>query len=337
MYKLAVDVMGYENDINESIKACRQFCSEHNDLKIILFGNKNLILPHLESNNEFEIIHTEQFISQDDQILNIRRKPHSSMQLAANFLNENKVDGLLSAGSTPIFVFIMYQTIGLIDGINKPGFMPTIPTVDNSCFQLLDVGASIDVNEFDLARFAIIGNIYSKQKNKNPKIGLLNIGTEEHKGTELVRKTNELLKKYKKINYVGFVESNKLLNHVADVVVTDGFSGNIVLKACEGSVKTIANLIKNEIKKPKNIFSLLFSVNFLRKTFNKFDYKNYAGAFVMGLNKICVKTHGSADYKQFYSSLRMLYECVKNNILDDIKKEIIEFNIFLNKEKQNDR
>lgn len=265
--KLGVDVMGYENDLSHSINACRDFLKQHKNVQIVLFGDKELISPFLNSKNEFEIIHSSEFISQNDTILSARRKPNSSMQLAANYLNENKIDGVLSAGSTPVFVMTMYNTIGLINGVSKPGFMPTIPTIKSIPFNLLDVGASLDVNEIDLAKFAIMANIFAKQRTKNPKVGILNIGTESHKGPAILHKTNEILKKYENINNIGFVESKNLLEYCADVVVTDGFTGNIVLKACEGSVKTIAHLIKDNIKKPKNFLALLFSAKFFEKNF----------------------------------------------------------------------
>lgn len=326
---LGVDVMGYENELFHSINACRDFIKKNKDVKIILFGNKNLILPLFKQKNEFEIVHTEVYVSQDDTILSARRKLNSSMQMAANYLKEKRIDGVLSAGSTPIFVMTMYNTIGLIDGVKKPGFMPTIPTINKQPFNLIDVGASLDVDAIDLARFAIMANEFAKQRVKVPKIGILNIGTESHKGPTILHETNEILTNYNSVNNIGFVESKNLLNYCADIVVTDGFTGNIVLKSCEGSVKTIANLIKDNIKKPKNFLSMIFAGSFLKKTFNKFDYKNNAGAFVMGLNQICVKTHGSADYKQFYSSLRMLHDSVKNNIIDNIKKSIYEFNEYI--------
>ncbi len=326
---LGVDVMGYENELSHSINACRDFIKNYKNVKIILYGDANKIIPLLKNKNEFEIVHSNEFITQDNTILSARRKINSSMQLLANDLKSSKIDGLLSAGSTPVFVTIMYNTIGLIDGVSKPGFMPTIPTISNTVFNLIDVGASINVNEIDLSKFAIMANIYAKSRCASPKIGILNIGSESHKGPEVLHKTYEILKNYNSINCIGFVESKNLLNYCADVVVTDGFTGNIVLKACEGSVKTIGYLIKNNISKPKNFLSILFAGRFLKKVFNKFDYKNNAGAFVLGLNKICVKTHGSADYKQFYSSLRMLYNSVNNSIIEKIKDEINKFNLYL--------
>lgn len=323
--KLAVDVMGFENKIDEAIKACRRFKKEYQDVEIILVGDEKQIRPSFKIDNEFAIVHTDQYVSQEDTIFSARRKPQSSMQITANLLKEDKVDGLLSAGSTPIFVFTMYSTIGLLPGVEKPGFMPTIPTSDGKSFNLLDVGASIDVTPVDLMRFAIMGNAFAKQRVEKPVIGVLNIGTEEHKGYKYLQDTNKLLKQTN-LNYKGFVEPKELLNRVADVVVTDGFTGNIALKSCEGAAKAVSSIFKKEYKKPYNFFATLFSLGIIKKATRTFDYKEHAGAFVLGLNKICVKTHGSADEKQFFSSLRMLYDCLDKNVLVSIKKDLNDFN-----------
>lgn len=322
--KIAVDVMGFENDISEAINACEDFILLHNDLEIILVGNEQEIKSKLKINSKLKIKHSNTFVTQDDTVFSLRNKKDNSMQVAANMLKNNDVDGLLSAGNTSIFVFIMYSTIGMINGINKIGFMPTIPTINNNVFNLIDVGASIDVNSDDLVKFAIMANIFAKQRVENPKVAILNIGIEEHKGKELQRETNELLKKTN-VNYIGYVESKNLLNYVADVVVTDAFSGNLVLKACEGTFKTIANELKKEYKKPWNFLATLTNLPIIKKLKKSFDYKNNAGAFVMGLNNVCVKTHGSADKKQFLSSLRMLYDCISKNVINKIKTEINEY------------
>lgn len=324
--KLAVDVMGFENEVNEAIKACRKFVTAHPDVQIILVGDQNQIQPCFKQQDEFKIVHTDQFVSQTDTIITARRKPKSSMQLTANLLKNNEVDGLLSAGSTPIFVFTMYTTIGLLDGVKKIGFMPTIPTTDGVSFNLLDVGASLDPTPVDLVRYAIMANAFAMQRVSKPTIGLLNIGTEEHKGTQLLRDTNALMRKTG-LNYVGFVEPNKLLNRVADVVVTDGFTGNIALKSCEGAAKAVGSIMKKEYKKPLNFLATLFSLGIIKKVTKTFDYKRHAGAFVLGLKQICVKTHGAADEQQFSSSLQMLYDCIKNQVLAKIISDIEEFNI----------
>ena len=325
--KLIVDVMGFENELKEAIIGCETFLAKHHDVKITLVGDSQQIEKAISQSNyknSFVIVHADNFISQNDTVLSARRKENTSMEIACNLLKDKKGDGFLSAGNTSVFVYLTYSIIGLMPGIDKVGLMPSIPNIENGILNMIDVGATLDVNAQDLYKYALIANIYAKQRVTNPRIGVLNIGTESHKGHALQHEVNELLKQNKKINYIGFVESNNILNNVADVIVTDGFSGNIALKACEGSLKTFSGIIKQEYKKPKNLFAALLSKKIFKNIANKFDYKNHAGAFAMGLNQICVKTHGSAERKQFYSALEMLYSCVKNKIIEKIKNEIEE-------------
>lgn len=323
--KIAVDVMGFENDISEAINACQEFINKHDDVQITLVGDKNIILKYLQPNSKLIIENAIEYVEQNDTVFSLRNKRNSSMQISANLLNEDKVDGLLSAGNTSLFVFIMYSTIGMIDGVNKIGFMPSIPTsINNKIFNMIDVGASIDVNANDLFKFAVMANIFAKQRVDKPKIGVLNIGTEKHKGLPIHSEVDNLLKQTN-LNYVGFVESKNLLNYEVDVVVTDAFSGNLVLKAFEGTFKTISNCLKTEYKKPWNIFAYLTNIKIIKNLKKTFDYKNNAGAFVLGLKKPCVKTHGSADKKQFLSSLRMLYDCIRSNTIQKIIKEIKQY------------
>lgn len=321
--KLAVDVMGFENDLNEAIKACRDF-SKKNKVEIILVGNQDLIYPLLKSKDNFSIVDVKEFITQDDSIFSLRNKKETSMHKAIDLVLENKADGVLSAGNSSIYVFLTYQKFGLINGINKPGFMVYIPTFKNkNGFNILDVGASKEVDEYDLYMFSLMANIYTPCRGvTQPKIGVLNIGTESHKGFERHTKVDNLLKQNKKMNYIGFVEPKNLLEGICDVVVTDGYSGNICLKSLEGTSKSIFSHILKYYKNPLRCILFPFVAPMLLKMKKKFDYKNNAGAFVLGLNHIAVKTHGSADYKQFYSSLRMLKESIEYKILDKIKKEV---------------
>lgn len=321
--KLAVDVMGFENNLEEAIKACRKFVSDYSDVEIILIGNKIEISNLLISGDNFDIVHSNDVILQTDTIRAINSKKDSSMFNAIKLVKEKKADGVLSAGASAIYVFLTYREFGLIDHIAKPGFMPYVPTFDKKGFNILDVGASINCTGIDLYNFALMGNIYLKANGiKNPRIGLLNIGTETHKGLEFHREADKLLKQNKKLNYIGNIEPKNLLKGEVDLLVTDGYAGNIYLKTIEGTSKSIIYHLLSNIKKPLLTVSTLFSIPLFLKFKKIFDYKNNAGAFVLGLNHICVKTHGSADYKQFYSSLRMLRDSIKNNVLEKIKKEI---------------
>ncbi|MDE7075534.1 MAG: phosphate acyltransferase PlsX [Malacoplasma sp.] len=321
----SVDVMGYENDISESIKACRDFCKKNNDVKIILVGDETKIKMHLKSNDNFTIHHASEEILMTDDPLTIRNKKNSSMYQAIELVKLNKADGVLSAGNTSCFVFLSYIILGKIKGISKIGFMPFMPTRKGNGVNFIDVGANKECDALDLVSFAKMGKIYIEKVRqiKNPKIGILNIGTEENKGLNYHIEANKLLKNEKNINYIGFIESRELLegNNV-DLIVSDGFVGNITLKALEGTFKTVAKSLLDTRKKP--LFGwlwFLLSLPNLLKIKKKFDYKNNAGAIVIGLNKIAVKTHGSADYKQFYSSLRLLKETVNANLIKILEEE----------------
>lgn len=321
--KLAVDVMGFENDIKEAIKACNDF-SIKNNVEIIMVGDEQKIKPHLnQQNKKISIIHASQEISQDDEIISARKKINSSMHIAIELVQQAKADGVLSAGNSAIYVFLTYQKFGLINGIKKPGFMSYVPTFNQRGFNILDVGASKEVDAYDLYMFALMASIYCPSRGiSNPTVGILNIGTESHKGFSRHHEVEKMMLEQTKINYQGFVESKNLLEGIVDIVVTDGYSGNICLKAMEGTAKSIFHHIINYYKPWWRKPLFLFSASMLLNMKKKFDYKNNAGAFVLGLNKIAVKTHGSADYKQFMSSLKMLKETIEYDIIDKIKKEV---------------
>lgn len=320
MIKIAVDIMGFENDISEAVLACKEFLGNKKNLTIILVGDKDKI----NINHCMEVVDVKDFFSQSDTVLSIRQKTNTSMQVLFNLLNQGKVDGVLSAGNSSIFTFLSYSTLGTIDNINKVAFMPCIPTTDGSFFNMLDVGASLDIQPIDIVKFALMANIFYSQYKKNPSIGILNIGTEKHKGFLLQQEADKLMMQTN-LNYVGFVEPKNLLMHPVDIVLTDGFSGNLVLKTLEGTSKTIFNLLKKEYKKPKNFLGLLFSLGVFKNIKNQFDYKNNAGAIVLGVKKPCVKTHGSADKKQFLSALRLLHDYISNKVIDNITSEVSKY------------
>lgn len=326
--KIGVDLLGFENNPLEAYNACVEFKKKFNDVEFILVGNQD----DVPLNKDFEFIHTTEFITQEDSVLTLRKKENTSIQILTNLLNEDKVDGILSACNTSVFVFHLYSKIGLIDGISKIGLMPTIPKT-KGVFNMVDVGASLDVEPIDLVNFTIVANEYAKQNSKNPIIKLLNIATEDHKGKTLQVETNRLLKEIKALNYRGFIESKQLLCSEADLVITDAFSGNIALKALEGTASTFAKLLKSEFKKPKNVLIGLLCKPIFKKLFKKFDYKENAGAVLIGLNKNAVKTHGSADFKQFYSSLRYLREIIQNNTLNKVKESISKYKLIQQEEK----
>lgn len=319
--RIAFDVMGFEGKITEAIDAARKFTKKYDGVKIILVGKSDDIRLFLKPSDNFEIVPALDVINMDDTPITALRKKSTSMLTAINLVKEGKADAVVSAGSTSCFVPLVQMNLGSISSISKFGFMPFIPTTNKTGFNMIDVGANINVSGEDLYHFALMANEYARivRKIAKPRIGVLNIGTEEHKGFEYHKQAHELLKNNTNINYVGFVEPKGLLDGVVDICVCDGFSGNICLKALEGSLKSVSKILKSGYKKPWNWLGAVFSLPIIYKLTHTFDYRNNAGAIVLGADGIAIKTHGSADAKQFYAALRMAYDCVNNNLLHNIK------------------
>lgn len=318
--KIALDIMGYENPTKEALLAAQKFCRQFKDDQIVLVGNQNLIKNNLYNN--MSIIHTNKFISMNDSPLVGLRKTATSMHIAMQLTRDKKVDGFVSAGNTSCFAPLVKLTFEATSKNNSFGFMPYIPTINGKGFNLVDTGANLHVTGKNLYDFALMANEYVKvvRKISHPRIGILNIGSENHKGYDYHIEANNYLKKNSKLKYIGFIEPNNLLQEAVDICICDGFSGNICLKAFEGAFKAMSKLLKNSYAKPWNWLGAIASFPMLKHITNKFNYKNYAGAIVLGINAIAIKTHGSADRKQFYSALKIARQCIANNFLSAIKK-----------------
>jgi glycerol-3-phosphate acyltransferase PlsX len=254
--RLAIDVMGFENDIGQATKACDIFCTNHQDVEITLVGDQELIKKCLPSEHNYKIFHTTQVVMMDDNPLTVvRAKTDSSMYRTIELAKLDKVDGALSAGSTNCFIAMAYILLGLIPGVNKPGFLVSIPTtIRNKNTLMIDVGASKTCTGDDLYQFALMANVYAKKTLNipNPTIAILNIGTEKTKGLDYHRQTYDLLEKDKSLKFHGFIEPRNILDGVVDIVVCDGYSGNLTLKSLEAGLKSISTVLKREFKKPLN-------------------------------------------------------------------------------------
>ncbi|MDR2567993.1 MAG: phosphate acyltransferase PlsX [Mycoplasmataceae bacterium] len=318
--KLVLDVMGTDFGPIEPINAAKDFVKKHQDVELILVGDEKVILPLIKDEPKLSCVNATDVVHTEDLIIKTMRNRETSMYKALELVKNNLADGILSGGSTAPYVVLSQVVIGNLPNINKAAFMSYIPTTTGNGMMLLDVGANLNCTGEDLYQFAIMANIYttSVRKVNNPKVAVLNIGTEKNKGSQYLQDANELLLKEAGINYQGFCESNRIINGENDIVVTDGYTGNITLKALEGSLTAINKLMKGLYKKPWNWLGALSSLNVIKTIKHKFDYKNYAGAFVVGLQKTVVKTHGSAKYKEFSSALRMLYEAVSEELVQKI-------------------
>lgn len=323
--RLAVDAMGGDNAPKEIVLGAMKAIANYNDIHIVLVGDERKIREHLTNEERIEVLHTEEVIlGSDEPVRAVRRKKTASMVLAAQLVADGKADACISAGNTGALMAAGLFVVGRIEGIERPALAPTLPTIGGEGFLLLDVGANADAKPEHLVQYAIMGSIYSEKARgiKSPRVGLLNIGTEEKKGNELVRNTYELLKDAN-INFIGNVESRDLLDGVADVVVADGFTGNMVLKTIEGTAMSVFKMLKTALTsnfKSKMAAAVLKPDLAVLK--NKMDYTEYGGAGLFGLKAPVIKAHGSSDANAVFNSIRQAREMVENDVSGTIKTAV---------------
>ncbi|WP_243742885.1 phosphate acyltransferase PlsX, partial [Bacillus thuringiensis] len=235
--KIAIDAMGGDHAPKAVVLGAMKAIKEYSDLHITLVGKEEEIRQYLTSDERITILHTDEKIeSTEEPVRAVRRKKQASMVLAAQQVKDGEADACISAGSTGALMAAGLFVVGRMEGIERPALSPTMPTVDGKGFVMLDVGANVDAKSIHLYQYAVMGSVYAEKVRgiENPRVGLLNVGTEDGKGNELSKQVFAMLKDAP-INFVGNVESRDLLQGVADVVVCDGFTGNVALKSLEGT------------------------------------------------------------------------------------------------------
>ena len=294
-----------------------------------LFGNKKKTLYCLEKYKNFtnyELVHTNESISSNDEPVHALRKlKKSSMRLGINSVNFGDCDGLVSAGNTGALMAISKFVLKTIRGIDRPAIAALLPTMKGQSV-VLDLGANVECTDDNLVQFALMGDMFSKSVLglRKPKLGLLNVGSEHIKGNPTVKKTFDKLKKMKSlINFHGFIEGDDINKGVVDVVVTDGFSGNIALKTAEGVAELIFTFLKNAYK--SSIISKLgyiLSKPAINRFKTRIDPRKYNGAVLLGLNGIVVKSHGGTDAFGFSNAIGVAVSLIENSYIDEIKKKM---------------
>ncbi|MFB5281400.1 phosphate acyltransferase PlsX [Peribacillus sp. Hz7] len=328
--KIALDAMGGDHAPKEQVLGAMKAVEAFADVEILLVGNEAKIRPFLTNDQRITVIHTEEeILSTDEPVRAVRRKKTASMVLAAQQVADGKADACISSGNTGALMASGLFVVGRIDGIERPALTPTMPTIDGKGFVFLDVGANSDAKAEHLLQFAIMGSVYA-QKVRNvakPRVGLLNIGTEEKKGNELTKEAFALLQQSEDIHFIGNVESRDLLNGAADVVVTDGFTGNMVLKAIEGTAMSVFKMVKAAMMsnlKSKIAAGLLKPQ--LMGIKSQMDYSEYGGAGLFGLKAPVIKAHGSSDANAIYNAIRQTRDMVAHDVTETVAKTIEKIN-----------
>lgn len=331
MKKIAIDTMGGDNAPKAIIEGVNQAIETFPDIDIQLYGDQAQIETYLVPSDRVSIIHTDEKIySEDEPAKAIRRKKNASMVLAAKAVKEGEVDAILSAGNTGALLAAGLFIVGRIKGVDRPGLLSTIPTTDGKGFDMLDLGANAENTAAHLHQYAILGSFYAKNVRgvHKPRVGLLNNGTEATKGDSLRKETYNLLAADPNLTFVGNVEARDLMSGVADVVVADGFTGNAVLKAIEGTAISIMGQLKEAIKSGglKAKIGALLLKDSLYDMKNSLDYSSAGGAVLFGLKAPVVKSHGSSDAKAIFSTIKqvrtMLETQVVGQLVEEFAKEI---------------
>lgn len=330
---LAIDGMGGDRAPRSVIEGLNIALKKSSSpLYFLIYGHEGKIGAFLDKFPKLKavstVIHTDETVpSNMPPAQAVRSKKNSSMRLAINAVKEGEAQGVISSGNTGAYVGMAKFVLGTLEGVKRPAIAAPFPTkYDDKDIVMLDLGANVEAEADHMVRFALMGKVYAQKilGHDNPSIGLLNNGTEEIKGHDYIRETAALIKG--KMNYVGFVEGTGIFEGKADVVVADGFTGNIALKAIEGSL----NLTRGYLKKAftRNIFTkLAFMAIYpvIRNFKNRFNPARYNGAMFLGINGVAIKSHGGANSDAFARAVLIAAELVNHRFNEHIEKEISDF------------
>lgn len=323
--KIVVDGMGGDNAPKSNVEGVVNAIKEYN-IDIIITGDK-YILEKEFANYEFdksklEIVHTTEIIENEDKpVKAIRSKKDSSMVVALRLVKEGKADAIVSAGNTGALLAGGLFVVGRIKGIDRPCLCPAIPNVKRGMTIIADGGANADCKPRNLVEFAAMTNIYSKKVLgiKNPRISLANVGAEEGKGNELIKKSYEEIKNMD-LNFIGNLEARDVINAKTDVIVCDGFTGNILLKSAEGVAMSVMGLLKETfLSSTKGKVGAMLLKNDLKELKSFMDYAEYGGAPLLGVNGGVIKAHGSSNSKAIKNAINQGIKFAKGNVLKDIE------------------
>jgi glycerol-3-phosphate acyltransferase PlsX len=328
MVTIAVDAMGGDDapkaEVEGAIRAARSL-----GIRVILVGKQDIVRAELGKHEDLgdlpiEVHHASEQVTMEDSVAKVRNKRDSSVRVAARLVRDGVADGFVSAGNTGAVMATSKLVQGMLPGVDRPALAAAFPTFKGTPVVVVDVGANVDCTPNMLAQFAIMGDIYSRVifHTGRPRVGLLSIGEEEHKGNDLTRAATPLLKALP-IHFIGNVEGRDIYAGDTDVIVCDGFIGNVALKVSEGLVEMVSKMLRASLKATiaRKIGSLLASAAF--KEFKKrVDYSEYGGAPLLGVKGVCIITHGRPNANAIKNAIRVAAEFAEGNINEQIEAEL---------------
>ncbi len=325
---VAIDCMGGDHGPDVTVQAALDFVHKHEDVRVLLVGIEGRLSPLLEdvSHSRILIRHASEIVEMDESpALAIRNKKDSSMRVALDLVKSGEADACVSAGNTGALMAISRFVLKMLPGIDRPAICGVLPTVSGHV-HVLDLGANVDCTPEHLLQFGIMGAslVGAIEHKDRPSVGILNIGEEDIKGNDVVKRAAELLKD-SGLNFVGNVEGDGLYKGEAEVIVCDGFVGNVALKASEGLAQMLGTFLRQEFG--RNVLTKLIAIlaiPVLRHFKRRVDHRRYNGASLLGLKGIVVKSHGSADVFSFCNALERAADMVRSGVLARITERVAQ-------------
>jgi glycerol-3-phosphate acyltransferase PlsX len=326
--KVAVDAMGGDFGPRVTVEGAIKASQEYK-IEVLVVGVEDLIKKEFDKTNRSRanvaIVNASEAIGMGEGILSIRRKKKSSIRIGAQLVKDGKADALVSMGNTAAVVYISKKILGALKGVEKPALSLLVPTIKGLTL-LIDVGANVNCRPHHLEQFAVMGHTFmtSVMGIKKPRVGLMSVGEEKIKGNELTKEAFERLQD-SPLNFIGNVEGKDIYSGKADVIVSDGFTGNVALKVSEGVVETFSYFARTEIM--KNFFAkigLFLMKRNLKKIYKKVDYTEYGGAQLLGVNGVCIIGHGRSNSNAVKNAIGLAKDFVLNKVQDKIQHDIAE-------------
>lgn len=315
---ISVDVSGGDYGHTVTMPAILSFLRKNQDANIIAVGDESEISSYLNGDvkDRITVIHAEQKVAMDEEpVKALRFKKKSSMRKSIDLMPQGKSDICVSAGNTGALMAMSHFVLKPIDGVDRPAIMGSFPTKGGKEVSVLDLGANVTASSENLYQFALISSMMMKAvKGFSPKVGILNVGHEDIKGTPEIKEASKMLQECDNINYIGYIEGDEVFENMADIILCDGFVGNVMLKSCEGLVKTVVGQIKNSFKR-RPIFAAITQKIFrsiLKEALSEYDIDHRNGALFVGLNNLVVKVHGKASATGYTGALDLAYNTALN-------------------------
>ena len=330
MKKIVIDAFGGDYAPTEVVLGAVQAVNKNKNIHVVISGKEEDIKAQLDTlkynKEQISILNATEVISNNESAtMAIKTKKDSSLVRAFDYAKENDdVIGVVSAGSTGAVLTGGFMKFGRIKGVYRPALCPVFFTLQGDCVCICDAGANMDCKPEYLEQFAVMASSYMHILGiKKPRVAQLNVGTEDHKGDIRAKETFELLKENKHINFVGNMEARDLMSGEYDVVVADGFAGNVLLKGTEGAMKGLLEVLKKDIKSsPLSMIGALFMKGTFKRIRSRFDYSKFGGAVLLGCQKLLVKAHGNSKANSFETCIEQIYSMHEGKLIEKITKSL---------------